>query len=46
VGRFVSFTITVEQLRFHHDDLQYGAFIAYIGSNSQDVQALSFQLKE
>ncbi len=46
--KIVSFTLTEEQLRYHHDDLQYksdpGAFIAYIGSNSQDVQALSFQL--
>ena len=44
----ISFTITEEQLRYHHCDLQYksdrGAFIAYIGSNSQDVQALPFYL--
>ena len=44
----VLFTITEEQLRYHHSDLQYksdsGAFIAYIGSNSQDVQAFPFQL--
>ena len=46
--RTVSFTITEEQLRYHHSDLQYksdpGAFVAYIGSNSHDVQALPFQL--
>ncbi|WP_428910731.1 beta-glucosidase BglX [Niallia sp. Krafla_26] len=44
----ISFTITEEKLRYHHSDLQYksdhGAFIAYIGPNSRDVQALSFQL--
>ena len=44
----VFFTITEEQLRYHHSDLQYksdsGAFIAYIGSNSHDVQAFPFQL--
>ena len=46
--RTISFTITEQQLRYHHCDLQYksdrGAFIAYIGSNSQDVQALPFSL--
>ncbi len=44
----VFFTITEEQLRYHHSDLQYksdsGAFVAYIGSNSYDVQALPFKL--
>ena len=44
----VSFTITEEQLRYHHSDLHYksdsGAFVAYIGSNSHDVQALPFKL--
>jgi beta-glucosidase len=44
--RTVSFTLTEEQLRYHHSDLQYksdpGAFVAYIGSNSQEVQALPF----
>ena len=46
--RTVSFNITDEQLRYHHSDLQYksdsGAFVAYIGSNSHDVQALPFKL--
>ena len=46
--RTVSFTITEEQLRYHHLDLQYksdpGVFVAYIGCNSRDVQALPFQL--
>ncbi len=46
--RTVSFIITEEQLRYHHSDLQYksdpGAFVAFIGSNSQDVQAAPFQL--
>jgi beta-glucosidase len=49
VTRTVSFTITEEQLRYHHSDLHYksdpGAFVAYIGSNSQDVQSIPFQLK-
>ena len=44
----ISFTITEQQLRYHHSDLQYksdrGAFIAYIGSNSQDVQGFPFSL--
>ena len=44
----ISFTITEQQLRYQHCDLQYksdwGAFIAYIGPNSQDVQALPFKL--
>ena len=47
--RTVSIPITEEQLRYHHSDLQYqsdpGAFVAYIGSNSQDVQALPFYLE-
>ena len=46
----ISFTITEQQLRYHHCDLQYksdrGAFIAYIGPNSQEVQALPFKLIE
>ena len=48
--RTVSFIISEEQLRYHHSDLQFksdpGAFVAYIGSNSQDVQAYPFQLIE
>ncbi|MHC0037711.1 glycoside hydrolase family 3 N-terminal domain-containing protein [Pseudoneobacillus sp. C159] len=44
----VSFTITEEQLRYYHEDLQFksdpGAFNAYIGPNSQDVTALRFRL--
>jgi beta-glucosidase len=44
----VIFTITEEQLRYHHSDLQYssdaGKFIAYIGANSQDVTVLEFAL--
>ena len=46
--RTISFTITEEQLRYHHSDLQYksdpGAFVAYIGPNSHDVQALPVNL--
>ena len=48
--RTISFIISEEQLRYHHSDLQFksdpGAFVAYIGSNSQDVQAYPFQLIE
>ena len=48
--RTVSFIISEEHLRYHHSDLQFksdpGAFVAYIGSNSQDVQAYPFQLIE
>ena len=48
--RTISFTLDEEQLRYHHSDLQYksdpGAFVAYIGSNSHDVQALPFKLIE
>lgn len=44
----VSFILTEEQLRYHHSDLHYqsdpGAFVAYIGTNSSDVQALPFRL--
>ena len=46
--RTVTFIITEKQLRYHHSNLQYksdpGKFIAYIGRNSDDVQALPFQL--
>ena len=48
--RTISFTLDEEQLRYHHSDLEYksdpGAFVAYIGSNSHDVQALPFKLIE
>lgn len=44
----VSFTITEEQLRYHHENLQFtsdaGTFIAYVGPNSQNVSALTFKL--
>jgi len=44
----VSFTITEEQLRYHHENLQFtsdaGTFIAYVGRNCQDVSALTFKL--
>ncbi|MGZ9585530.1 glycoside hydrolase family 3 N-terminal domain-containing protein [Paenibacillus marinisediminis] len=46
----VTFTITEQQLRYHHADLQYrsdaGTFSAYVGSNSRDVQELGFTLKK
>ncbi|MBB6284752.1 glycoside hydrolase family 3 N-terminal domain-containing protein [Geobacillus subterraneus] len=44
----VTFTLTEEQLRYYHSDLQFtsdaGTFVAYIGSNSRDVMALAFKL--
>ncbi|GGH78486.1 beta-glucosidase [Pullulanibacillus pueri] len=44
----ITFTITEKQLRYYHSDLSYksdkGKFMAYVGSNSQDVLAVPFQL--
>jgi beta-glucosidase len=44
----VTFTLTEEQLRYYHSDLQFtsdaGTFIAYVGPNSRDVTALTFKL--
>ncbi|WP_404455241.1 beta-glucosidase BglX [Virgibacillus necropolis] len=44
----VTFTISEEELRYHHANLEFssdpGKFIAYIGSNSRDVQAIPFEL--
>ncbi|WP_430790614.1 glycoside hydrolase family 3 N-terminal domain-containing protein [Virgibacillus flavescens] len=44
-----TFTITEEQLRYHHADLSFssdsGKFVAYIGSNSRDLEAVAFELK-
>ncbi|MEI2664733.1 beta-glucosidase BglX [Rossellomorea sp. LJF3] len=44
----VTFTISEEQLRYHHSDLQYksdpGTFIAFIGRNSKDVTEKTFTL--
>jgi beta-glucosidase len=44
----VTFTMTEEQLRYHHSDLTFtsdpGTFIAYIGGNSKDVMKASFTL--
>ena len=49
-SKIVSFIISEEQLRYHHSDLHFksdpGEFVAYIGSNSQDVQAIPFHLIE
>lgn len=46
--RVVMFTLTEEQLRYHHADLSYhsdeGRFDLYVGANSQDVMAISFNL--
>ncbi|MGG4169054.1 glycoside hydrolase family 3 N-terminal domain-containing protein [Rossellomorea vietnamensis] len=46
----VTFTISEEQLRYHHSDLQYksdpGTFTAYIGRNSKDVIERTFILKK
>jgi beta-glucosidase len=45
----VTFTLSEEQLRYHHADLTFssdpGKFTAFIGSNSQDVIALPFELR-
>lgn len=44
----VAFTLTEDQLRYYHADLQFksdaGSFVAYVGSNSRDVTALTFEL--
>ncbi|OAB36031.1 glycoside hydrolase family 3 N-terminal domain-containing protein [Paenibacillus glacialis] len=44
----VTFTLTEEQLRYHHSNLEFksdfGDFHAYIGSNSRDVTELKFTL--
>ncbi|NHM32428.1 beta-glucosidase BglX [Neobacillus terrae] len=44
----ITFTITEEQLRYYHSDLQYtsdqGSFEAYIGPDSQHVTTFSFKL--
>lgn len=44
----VVFTITETQLRYHHSDLSFesdpGNYIAFVGSNSHDVQELPFKL--
>ncbi|MGM0830006.1 MAG: beta-glucosidase BglX [Bacillota bacterium] len=46
----VSFTISEDQLRYHHSDLQYksdsGTFTVYIGRNSKDVMEQSFKLEK
>jgi beta-glucosidase len=46
----VTFTLTEEQLRYHHADLQYisdaGAFEVYVGPNSRDVIVLPFELEK
>jgi len=48
--RKVTFTVTEEQLRYYHADLQYksdaGSFLAYVGPNSKEVQALPFKLEK
>lgn len=46
----VGFSLTEEQLRYHHSDLTFtsdrGTFIAYIGGNSKDVMEASFILEK
>ncbi|XXM72973.1 glycoside hydrolase family 3 N-terminal domain-containing protein [Lysinibacillus sphaericus] len=46
----VCFTLTEEQLRYHHSDLTFtsdrGTFIACIGGNSKDVIEASFKLEK
>lgn len=45
----VQFTITEEQLRYHHADLSYtsdpGEFVVYVGPNSAEVEAQCFDLE-
>ncbi|MCR8845383.1 glycoside hydrolase family 3 C-terminal domain-containing protein [Paenibacillus sp. SC116] len=45
-SRKVTFTITEEQLRYHHADLQFtsdpGEFAVFVGSNSRDVMERRF----
>ncbi|WP_058303103.1 glycoside hydrolase family 3 N-terminal domain-containing protein [Gorillibacterium timonense] len=42
------FTLTEQQLRYHHSDLSFtsdsGAFRVYVGSNSRDTREAGFQL--
>jgi beta-glucosidase len=44
----VTFTITEEQLRYHHSDLSFssdkGQFALFVGSNSRDVAERRFRL--
>ena len=44
----VTFTITEEQLRYHHSDLSFssdkGQFALFVGSNSRDVEERRFRL--
>ncbi|MGF7046901.1 beta-glucosidase [Paenibacillus sp. DS2015] len=44
----VSFTVTEEQLRYHHSDLSYtsdtGEFAVFVGANSRDVSERRFRL--
>jgi beta-glucosidase len=44
----VMFILKEEQLHYHHSDLQFksdpGEFIVYVGSNSNDVTELAFEL--
>jgi beta-glucosidase len=46
--REVTFTLTEEQLRYHHSDLTLasdpGTFIAYVGGHSEEVMEKSFTL--
>ncbi|MGD6959010.1 beta-glucosidase BglX [Rossellomorea aquimaris] len=46
----VSFTISEDQLRYHHSDLQYksdsGTFTVYIGRNNKDVMEQTFKLEK
>ncbi|NAP00008.1 beta-glucosidase, partial [Halomonas sp. MG34] len=45
----VQFTIAEEQLRYHHADLSFtsdpGEFVVYVGPNSAEVEAQSFELE-
>ncbi|MFF2018675.1 beta-glucosidase BglX [Paenibacillus sp. NPDC058177] len=49
-SREVHFTLTEEQLRYHHSDLSFvsdpGQFQLFVGPNSRDVKSHSFRLEK
>jgi beta-glucosidase len=48
--RALTFTLTIEDLKFYNQDLQYiyepGDFKVFVGTNSRDVQEAAFQLTD
>ncbi|WP_173915408.1 beta-glucosidase BglX [Halobacillus sp. Marseille-Q1614] len=48
--RQIEFTISEEQLRYHHADMEYksdaGEFEVFVGGNSRDVQSKKFNLSD